>query len=271
MVDAQTYLAQNFKPINNPLVDCITNRVTIETMANSLIALGASPIMADYEPELADILAQCQAILLNMGQLSSGAIAALQTGLELAHDLHIPSVLDLVGFGASQVRRDLGTTLVAAKPTIVKGNYSEIRGFLNLPQHGQGVDASAADQTQAAMAEVVAGLKPYLAETTFLLTGPQDLIVSAAGTWVLTNNAPELTGLTGMGDVVGAFAAAFASTNPPEIAAMAAVSYLNVAAQQAEQLQSRGLGSFKVALHDQLDLNKTHAWLDEVEGYQWTN
>jgi hydroxyethylthiazole kinase len=271
MTDASDFIQTHYQPVQAPLVDCITNRVTIETMANSLIAIGAAPIMADYEPELADIFASCQAVLLNMGQLSTGAIKALTTALKLARQLALPSVLDLVGFGASQTRRELGWQLAAGEPTIIKGNASELRAFAGLAQSGQGVDASTADQTTAAMQELITALQPQAQESVFLLTGQRDLIISRERTWMLTNDAPELARLTGMGDVVGAFAAAFASNNTPEVAAMAAVSCLNVSAQKARAANpAAGLGTFKAQLQDQLGRIGTD-WISAVEGQQWVN
>ena len=47
-----------------PLVDCITNFVTVNDCANILLACGASPIMADSPSEAEEITAASQALVL---------------------------------------------------------------------------------------------------------------------------------------------------------------------------------------------------------------
>ena len=51
----------------NPLIHAITNGVTIHDMADSLIAVGASPMMAVERREVAEIQSFSQALVLNTG------------------------------------------------------------------------------------------------------------------------------------------------------------------------------------------------------------
>ena len=46
----------------NPLVHCITNYVTANTVANGLLAAGASPVMADSPLDAEDITAKASAL-----------------------------------------------------------------------------------------------------------------------------------------------------------------------------------------------------------------
>lgn len=39
---------------NNPLTICLTNHVVKNFSANGLLALGASPAMSEYQPDLED-------------------------------------------------------------------------------------------------------------------------------------------------------------------------------------------------------------------------
>lgn len=50
-----------------PLVHCITNYVTVNDVANCILAIGASPIMADDIAEAADITSISKALVINMG------------------------------------------------------------------------------------------------------------------------------------------------------------------------------------------------------------
>ena len=53
----------------SPLVHSITNYVTVNDVANILLACGASPIMADDEREAADITSIADALYINIGTL----------------------------------------------------------------------------------------------------------------------------------------------------------------------------------------------------------
>lgn len=59
-----------------PLVQCITNQVSMDLMANVLLAAGLSPAMAHDPRESADFQSISSALLLNLGTLDAGALQA---------------------------------------------------------------------------------------------------------------------------------------------------------------------------------------------------
>ena len=72
----------------------VTNYVTVNDVANALIACGSSPIMADDESDAVDITAICDALVINIGTLNERTIKAmLKTGRK-ANELSHPVVLD---------------------------------------------------------------------------------------------------------------------------------------------------------------------------------
>ena len=54
----------------SPLIHNITNYVTVNDCANAVLAIGASPIMADDIGEAADITAISSALVINIGTLN---------------------------------------------------------------------------------------------------------------------------------------------------------------------------------------------------------
>ena len=60
-----------------PLVHCITNYVTVNDVANAVLAIGASPIMADDIKEAADITSISSALVINMGTLNQRTVASM--------------------------------------------------------------------------------------------------------------------------------------------------------------------------------------------------
>ena len=88
----------------NPLVHCITNYVTANTVANGLLAAGASPVMADSPLDAEDITAKASAVLFNMGTLSKDRLRAMLISAQKAADMAKPIVLDPVGAGSTDNR-----------------------------------------------------------------------------------------------------------------------------------------------------------------------
>lgn len=256
----------------SPLVQCLTNEITVETVANALLAVGAKPVMADDPRELADFLAQSDAVLLNLGHLSASREASLRLASQIAHTNSMPAVLDLVGVSASPIRQQLGEKILADAPMVVKGNLSEMRFFAGLATKARGVDQDGADAKETALLELATAFKQLAQthpQTIFLATGPVDLVVSAAASWQLHNGVPQLDRFTGTGDVVGALIAALLGTGMSAMAAtVVAVSYLNRCGELAVT-KHVGLASFRLATLDQLSLlAQASTWFIDVKGWQ---
>lgn len=61
----------------HPLVHNITNYVTVNDVANILLACGGSPIMADDSGEVEDITSICQGLNINIGTLNKNTIPSM--------------------------------------------------------------------------------------------------------------------------------------------------------------------------------------------------
>ena len=140
--------AQNFKNVQtkHPLIHNITNYVTVNDCANILLASGASPIMADDLSEVVEITSICHALVINIGTLNQRTIQSMVVAGEKAKALGHHVVLDPVGAGASTLRTETAQMLVEkVKPTLIRGNISEIKTLYNGAGQTQGVDASEVD------------------------------------------------------------------------------------------------------------------------------
>ena len=109
-----------------PLVQAITNYVSMDVAANALLAIGASPAMVHAPEELEDFLGIANALAVNIGTLSRDWVESMLMAAEIAGRLGKPWVLDPVGVGATRFRDETTGRLLALKPTIVRGNASEI-------------------------------------------------------------------------------------------------------------------------------------------------
>ncbi|MEM0179633.1 MAG: hydroxyethylthiazole kinase [Fervidicoccaceae archaeon] len=69
-----------------PLVHNITNYVVMNTTANALLAIGASPIMAHSPEELNDIVSMADAIVINIGTLDERWIYSMLKAARIASE-----------------------------------------------------------------------------------------------------------------------------------------------------------------------------------------
>ena len=90
---------------NSPKIHCLTNPVTMQDVANILLAAGGSAVMGQDTQEVCEITSFCQGTLLNTGVPDTAKIQACILAGQQANALGHPVVLDPVGAGASTFRK----------------------------------------------------------------------------------------------------------------------------------------------------------------------
>ena len=128
-----------------PLVQCITNFVTVNDCANIILAAGGSPSMAHDVREAAEAARNARALVCNMGAIED-APSMILAGKEM-NKLGRPVVLDPVAAGGTSLRREVAAELLKeVKFSSIRGNASEIRYLAGQQTAGSGVDVSALDK-----------------------------------------------------------------------------------------------------------------------------
>ena len=201
-----------------PLVHCITNYVTVNDVANVLLAIGARPIMADDPAEAEEITALCAGLCINIGTLNARTIPSMLLAGKRARALGHPVVLDPVGAGASKLRTETALQILdEVRPAVVRGNISEIRTLAVGSGSTQGVDASAADAvTEENLAEAAAFVRGFAARTSCIaaVTGAIDLVSDGTDCYAVRNGRPEMGQVTGTGCQLSALLAAALASAP---------------------------------------------------------
>src|SRR5690606_3367601 len=118
-----------------PLVHCITATVSMSLVADGLLAAGASPMMTETLAEAPVVTTLADALLINLGTLSTDAMDAIPATVDIATRQERPWVLDPTAIGIAPVRTPLARELLASRPTVVRGNASEV---LTLAGHDGG-------------------------------------------------------------------------------------------------------------------------------------
>lgn len=135
----------------------MTNYVTVNDVANVLLACGGAPIMAQEIKEVEDIQTIGGGLCINIGTL--GMTEAMILAGKKANELGHPVVLDPVGVGASRERKETVERLMKEVHfTVIRGNISEIKAIAMDTNTTRGVDAAEADAVNAENIESVIGL-----------------------------------------------------------------------------------------------------------------
>lgn len=246
-----------------PLVHSITNYVTANDCANVLLAIGASPIMADDIHEVADIVKISKALVLNIGTLNSNTIESMIIAGKKANDLNIPIVFDPVGAGASNYRNESTQRLLDnIHMTVIRGNLSEVSFIAGLDVSTKGVDSSEEDSTKDPITITNKVAKEY--NCIAAITGAVDTISDGIQIARIYQGTRELSRVTGTGCMTSALIGAFCGSvfsnqnNIPQTfnyfnAAIAGITAMCKAGELAEQIVlNNGTGSYRVAIIDTL-------------------
>ena len=126
-----------------PLVHNITNYVTVNDVANVLLACGGSPIMSDEPRDVEDITSICGGLNINIGTLNKRSIKGMKLAALKAQELGHVTLLDPVGAGASRLRTKTAAELMELNRfTVIRGNISEIKALALGSGTTKGVDAA---------------------------------------------------------------------------------------------------------------------------------
>lgn len=201
-----------------PLVHNITNYVTVNDVANVLLAAGGSPIMSDDADDVEDITSICGGLNINIGTLNKNTIPSMFLAGKKANELGHIVLLDPVGAGASRLRTDTANRLMQeVRFDAVRGNISEIKTLCTGSGSTKGVDADAVDAvTEANLDDGVQLVKTFAqrAGCIVAVTGAIDLVSDGERCWCIRNGRAEMSRITGTGCQLSALMTAFLVANP---------------------------------------------------------
>lgn len=232
-----------------PLVHNITNYVTVNDVANVLLACGGSPIMSDEAEDVEDITSVCGGLNINIGTLHKTSIEGMFRAGKKANELEHPVLLDPVGAGASALRTNTALGLMKElKLSVIRGNISEIKTLALGSGTTKGVDADVADAvTEESLDEAVAFVKKFAEETGTIIavTGAIDLVSDGKICYVIRNGRPEMGKITGTGCQLSGMMTAYVTANPDHAleAAAAAVCVMGLAGEIGWSRMQEGDGN----------------------------
>lgn len=235
---------------NSPLIHCITNLVSMDLVANTLLAAGASPAMVHSPEEIPDFTPQVDALYINVGTLSSPLLPAMRSAATTALVHRKPWVFDPVAAGSSGSRLRACLDLLLLKPTVVRGNGSEI---IALSRASMG-DTKGTDSMHESMDALEAAKS--LAQATgavVAVTGAVDIVTDGKQVIGARNGVQMMQKITATGCSVTALIAAFVAVEPTQAfeATAAALSVFGIAGELGMK-DAKGPASLRINLIDSL-------------------
>lgn len=234
-----------------PFVYGLTNYVAANLSANILLAVGAGPAIGAAPGWPTAFAAGAGGVWINTAALMSSGADTLLEAARSAHAAGTPWVLDPVAVGAGAPEYDsIVRSLLAHRPTVIRGNASELIALSGAGAGGKGVE------TTATSAEAVAFVERLAAETGAIVavSGAVDYIADGTDTFAVPGGDVRLTQVTGAGCSLGALIAAFLASNESAIAATCAAHAVYAVAAERAGARTRGTASFGTALVDELSL-----------------
>ncbi len=259
----------------SPLIHNITNYVTVNDCANTLLACGGSPIMSDDIEDVRDITKICNGLNINIGTLNSRTIPAMFEAGKISNSLSHPVLLDPVGVGASALRTDTAEKLISEiKFDVIRGNISEIKALALGSGSTKGVDADVADAvTPETIDSVISFVRKFSEKTgaVIVITGAIDLVVDTENAYVITNGHSMMSKITGTGCMLSAMMTAYISANRDNktLAAVAAVCAMGLCGERAFARLGQGEGNmaYRNMIIDEI-YNLTPKILEEGAKYE---
>lgn len=236
----------------SPLIHNITNFVVMNSSANMLLAIGASPVMAHCQAEVAEMTSLASALVLNIGTIQEDWLEAMIYAAKTANTIGIPVVLDPVGAGATTLRTKAVKKIMAtASISVLRGNCSEILSLASANITTKGVDSSLELSGQAVN---IARQMAMENKCVIAISGAEDCITDGSRVFRVGNGQPLMTRVTGTGCGLTAVTAAFCAVADDldlTSATTAAFAYYGLCGDLAVKTSGKP-GSFQVSFLDQL-------------------
>lgn len=233
----------------SPLVHNITNYVVMESTANGLLAIGASPVMAHALDEVDDIVKIASSLVLNIGTLSSSWIQGMIVALKAANAKDIPVILDSVGVGATLYRTEAAHSILnQGSVKVIRGNASEIASLSGSQALTKGVDSLLNATDCQNQAKILASKNRCVV----WMSGQTDVVTDGQSSILIHNGHALMSKVTGMGCMATAITGAFLAVNQNILLGCAHAAVLMGVAGEIAAEKCKGPGSFKIEFLDAL-------------------
>ena len=237
-----------------PLIHNMVSHVSANDCANFLLALGASPIMAEEKLEMEALSQVAKGLHLNLGTVTTYRFEAMKEAMLAYSRMGLPIVLDPVGIASSPYRlASVQTLLDLAMPRVIRGNYAELMCLAGLATEEKGVDSTLSYERIKSDLNRLLETSALLG-TIFVLSGKEDLLIGQGKVVKVSNGHPMMARLTGCGCMQSALLAGLLAVGEDDFeACLYGVTLMGVLGERAGKRldNTKSNLSFKLALFDE--------------------
>lgn len=247
------------------LIHSITSPIAINDCANVVLALGAKPIMAEHPMEVAEITGISKALTVSYANITDARMASIMISGKKALDNDIPCIVDAVGVTCSIMRmKEVRQFIKECKPSVIKGNVSEIKALAGVDYKNTGIDVSADDKVGSEDINKIKALANMIKDyanrinSIVVATGEVDIISDGETCFIGYNGSSYMAKITGTGCILtcimGVYMACASRADKKALLMAAALSLttMGIAGEMAEN--NRGLGTYHMSFIDKLSL-----------------
>lgn len=233
-----------------PIIHHITNYISINDCANVTLAIGASPIMANDPAEVAEVVSQSAALVLNLGTPNTRMLESMVIAGKQANAQGIPVIFDPVGVGFTEVRtRTVEQLLLGVRLSAVRGNLAEIQRMAGIFSAMRGIDSLAVEENAADTVRMASAKMGCL----IAATGATDFISDGRNVCRVENGTAMLARVTGTGCMTTSLVASCCGAMGVSLVSVTAgVMYMGIAGEMARAAlrEAEGTGTFRIGLMD---------------------
>lgn len=237
-----------------PLIHNMVSHVSANDCANFLLALGASPIMAEEKLEMEALSQVAKGLHLNLGTITTYRFEAIKEAMLAYGTMDLPIILDPVGIASSPYRlASVKTLLEVTMPRVIRGNYAELMCLAGLATEEKGVDSTLSYERIKSDLNRLLETSALLG-TIFVLSGKEDLLIGQGKVVKVSNGHPMMARLTGCGCMQSALLAGLLAVGEDDFeACLYGVTLMGVLGERAGKRldKTKGNLSFKLALFDE--------------------
>lgn len=197
----------------SPNVHCLTNVVTMQDVANILLAAGGSAIMAQNVKEVEEITQISSATLINMGVPSDEKIQACIVAGKRANELGHPVIFDPVGVGSSEFRKKCAQDILEnVRTDIIRCNQEEAKvllGFDYADIMSNGVESSL-KLSESEQEKIAIALAEKYGAVAFI-SGSLDVVSDGERVLKIDGGDSRMKKVSGTGCMLSALCALFAA------------------------------------------------------------
>lgn len=189
-----------------PLIHCISNLVSLNDLAQTILCYNGRAIMTYAIEEIGEITQSSKALLVNVGTIDSLILRSMDQAIKVANRRDIPVILDPVGIQTSFFRRETVIRLISRyKIDVIKGNLSEIKCLIDSEEDDKFIELDNINSCIKDNCELREIIRLFSKRNKIIMvvTGKIDYVTDGFSEFFIENGDIKFSKIAGIGCMLG--------------------------------------------------------------------